>query len=121
MDQSLIDALMQRHIGLDDPNVREAFAQTEPIQVADLKQEAPSELNEITLRAGFRARLVAPLLRGEDIVGMLVVRRRTTGEFAKNTVDLIKTFAAQSALAIQNARLFREIEEKSRELAEASQ
>jgi signal transduction histidine kinase len=50
-----------------------------------------------------------------------VVRRRTPGEFAKNTVDLIKTFAAQSALAIQNARLFREIEEKSRELAEASQ
>jgi signal transduction histidine kinase len=65
--------------------------------------------------------MVAPLLRGEDIVGMLVVRRRTPGEFAKNTVDLIKTFAAQSALAIQNARLFHEIEDKSRQLAEASQ
>src|SRR5580704_17234417 len=58
--------------------------------------------------------MVAPLLRGEVIVGMLVVRRRTPGEFAKNTVDLIKTFAAQSALAIQNARLFHEIEDKSR-------
>ena len=65
--------------------------------------------------------MVAPLLRGEDIVGMLVVRRRTPGEFAKNTVDIIKTFAAQSALAIQNARLFHEIEDKSRQLAEASQ
>jgi signal transduction histidine kinase len=61
------------------------------------------------------------VLRGEDIVGMLVVRRRTPGEFAKNTVDLIKTFAAQSALAIQNARLFHEIEDKSRQLEEASQ
>jgi signal transduction histidine kinase/putative methionine-R-sulfoxide reductase with GAF domain len=121
MDEALIDALMQRHFGLDDPNVREALAQPEPIQVADLKDEAPSDLNEITLRAGFRARLVATLQAGEDIVGMLVVRRKAPGSFPQNTIDLIKTFAAQSALAIQNARLFHEIEDKSRELAEASQ
>jgi signal transduction histidine kinase len=121
MDQSLIDALRQRHIGLDEPNIASAFAQREPTQVADLREEAASDLNEIILSAGYRARMVAPLLRGENIVGMLVVRRRTPGEFAKNTIDLIKTFAAQSALAIQNARLFREIEEKSSELAEASQ
>jgi GAF domain-containing protein len=121
MDQGLIDALTQRHIGLDDPNVAPIFVQREPIQVADLGEEAASDLNEIILRAGYRARMVAPLLRGEEIVGMLVVRRRKPGEFAKNTVDLIKTFAAQSALAIQNARLFGEIDEKSKELAEVSQ
>ncbi len=121
MDQGLIDALTQRHIGLNEPNVAAAFAQLEPIQVADLREEAASDLNELILRAGYRARMVAPLLRGENIVGMLVVRRRTPGEFAKNTVDLIKTFAAQSALAIQNARLFHEIEDKSRQLEEASQ
>jgi signal transduction histidine kinase len=51
----------------------------------------------------------------------LVVRRKEPGEFAGNTVDLLQTFAAQSVLAIQNARLFHEIEEKGRELAEASQ
>jgi signal transduction histidine kinase len=121
MDQELIDALTQRRIGLDDPNVAPTLEQPEPLQVADLMEEPRSEINEITLRAGFRARLVAPLLRGQNFVGMLVVRRRTPGEFLKNTVDLIKTFAAQSALAIQNARLFHEIEEKSRELQEASQ
>ena len=77
-------------------------------------------MNEIILRAGYRARLVAPLLRGEDIVGMLVVRRRTPGAFPQNTVDLMKTFAAQSALAIQNARLFHEIEDKGRQLEVAS-
>jgi GAF domain-containing protein len=121
MDQELIDALTHRHINLEDPNIAEVFAQHEPLQVADLREEAASELNKIALHAGYRARMVAPLLRGEDIVGMLVVRRRTPGEFAKNTVDIIKTFAAQSALAIQNARLFHEIEDKSRELEEASQ
>jgi GAF domain-containing protein len=121
MEQGLIDALTQRHIGLDDPNVVSALAQREPTQIADLRKEAPSELNDIIVRAGYRARMVAPLMRGEEIVGTLVVRRRTPGEFAKNTVDLIRTFAAQSALAIQNARLFHEIQDKSRQLEEASQ
>jgi C4-dicarboxylate-specific signal transduction histidine kinase len=54
--------------------------------------------------------LVTPLLRGEEIVGMLVVRRRAPGAFPQNTVDLIKTFAAQSAVAIENARLFKDVE-----------
>ena len=54
--------------------------------------------------------LVAPLLRGEEIVGLLVVRRRTPGTFPQNTIDLIKTFAAQSAVAIENARLFQNVE-----------
>jgi signal transduction histidine kinase/putative methionine-R-sulfoxide reductase with GAF domain len=121
MDQGLIDALTQRHIGFDDSNVVSALAQREPIQIADLRKETGSELNDIILHAGYRALMVAPLLRGEDIVGTLVVRRRTPGEFAKNTIDIIKTFAAQSALAIQNARLFHEIEDKSRQLEEASQ
>ena len=110
MDQELIDALTQRRIGLDDPNVVQALAQPEPIQVADLRDEAPNEINEITLRAGFCARLVAPLVRGEEVVGLLVVRRRAPGAFPQNTVDLIKTFAAQSAVAIENARLFRDVE-----------
>ena len=101
MDQALIDALTQRHIGLDDPNVTPALAQHEPVQIADLNEQAPSAVNEIILRAGYRALLVAPLLRGEEIVGMLVVRRRTPGAFPLNTVDLIKTFAAQSAVAIR--------------------
>ena len=79
MDQELIDALKQQHIGLDETNIAQALAQREPIQVADLQKGAPSAVNEIILRAGFRALLVAPLLRGEEVVGMLVVRRRTPG------------------------------------------
>jgi signal transduction histidine kinase len=75
---------------------------------------------DIVVRAGYRALLVVPLLRPAHIVGALVVRRKIPGEFPKSTVDLLETFADQSVLAIQNARLFREIEEKSRELAEAS-
>ena len=120
MDQELIEALTHRHIDMSDPTIAALLTQDEPTQVPDLRAEAASELNEITLRAGFRARLVAPLARGDDIVGMLVVRRRAPGAFAQNIVDLMKTFAAQSVLAIQNARLFREIEDKGRQLEVAS-
>jgi GAF domain-containing protein len=116
MDQELIEALTQRRIGLDDPNVAQALAQPEPIQVADLREDAPTAINEITLRAGYLARLVAPLTRGEDVVGFLVVRRRAPGAFPQNTVDLIKTFAAQSAVAIENARLFQNVETSLEEL-----
>ena len=121
MDQELITALTEQRIRLDEPIVAQVLAQPEPIQVADLREGEPSAVNEVIMRAGFRALLVAPLRGGEDLVGMLVVRRRTPGAFPQNNVDLMKTFAAQSALAIQNARLFHEIEEKSRQLAEASQ
>ena len=117
MERDLIDALKKRYIGLDETNIAMAIGQHEPIQVADLREEAPNAINEIILRAGFRARLTAPLMRGEDIVGMLVVRRRTPGAFPQNTVDLIKTFAAQSVLAIQNARLFENVETRTGELA----
>ena len=60
MDQELIDALRQQHIGMDEPNVERAFAEGEPIQVADLREDAPSPANEIVLRAGYRERLAAP-------------------------------------------------------------
>ncbi len=110
MDQELIEALRHQRIGLNEPNVAQALAQGEPVQVADLREGAPSAASEVIQRAGFRALLVAPLFRGEDVVGLLVVRRRTPGAFPQNTVDLIKTFAAQSAVAIENARLFQNVE-----------
>ena len=88
MEQELIDALTDRRIGLDEPNAVRVFAQGEPLQAADLAREAPSDIDEIILSAGFRARLIVPLIRGEDVIGMLVVRRRAPGEFARTTIDL---------------------------------
>jgi signal transduction histidine kinase/DNA-binding response OmpR family regulator len=121
MDQALIQTLKKQHIDFNEPNVVAVLSQREPIQVADLHEGASSAVNDVILRAGFRALLLAPLLRGEEIVGLLVVRRRSPGAFPQNTIDLLKTLAAQSVLAIQNARLFHEIEEKGQELEVASQ
>ena len=54
------------------------------------------------------------------MIGGLVVSRKTPGSFARKSCELLQTFATQSALAIQNARLFREIADKSRQLEAAS-
>src|SRR6516225_7249291 len=121
MSEDLISALENEHIGLDEPSIAAAITQREPMQVADLVNQAPTAVNEIILRAGYRGLLLAPLLRGQDIVGLLVIRRKEPGVFAKSTTALLQTFADQSVVAIQNARLFGEIQEKSKELAEASQ
>jgi len=83
-------------------------------------EEPTYPLREIIVRDGVRALLAVPLVREDRLIGGLVVRRKAPGQFEKKTVELLQTFATQSALAIQNARLFREIEEKGRELEIAS-
>jgi signal transduction histidine kinase len=119
MDRELIDALAHADMSINEPNIALILTERDVIQVADLRLEAPAEINEITLRAGFCARLVAPLMRGENVVGLLVVRRRAPGNFPQNIVDLIKTFAAQSAVAIENARLFKNVETSLEDLRTA--
>jgi signal transduction histidine kinase len=95
----------------------------EPTQIADIA--APdayqSHIRDTLLRAGYRALLSVPLLREGEIIGSLSLNRHTSGEFPPEAVEVLKTFATQSALAIQNARLFREIADKSRQLEAASQ
>jgi signal transduction histidine kinase len=78
-------------------------------------------MRDALLKAGVRALLAVPLLREDRIIGALLVRRQRPGPFGKNLVDLMQPFASQSALAIQNAQLFREIESKSQQLELASQ
>ena len=94
----------------------------EPIQVPDiLAVPAESRVRSALVRAGYRALLAIPLVREDHLLGGLTVIRKATGAFAPEIIELLTTFATQSALAIQNAHLFREIEEKSRQLEVASQ
>jgi len=118
MDETLVAAIRERRFGIDTA-IGHAATRREPIEFTEV-QEATSQLPDIIVRAGYRALLIVPLLRPDRIVGALVVRRRQPGEFPKSIVELLETFAAQSSLAIQNASLFHEIDEKSRELEVAS-
>jgi GAF domain-containing protein len=118
MTADMIAVVKEHHADFSEA-VRAATQRREPDQVADLQPSSPA--NELVMALGYRARLVVPLLAPVQIVGALVVRRKAPGEFSKSTIELLQTFAAQSVLAIQNARLFAEIEEKGRQLADASQ
>jgi GAF domain-containing protein len=92
------------------------------VEIPDIADERvyQSRVRKALMRIGYRSMLVVPLLREDHLLGGLVVNRRATGAFDPQVIDLLKTFATQSAIAIQNARLFREIETKSRELETAS-
>jgi signal transduction histidine kinase len=94
----------------------------EPVEIRDIADETSyqSRVREILIRCGYRSVLAVPLLREDHLLGALAVSRMTPGDFAPEVIALLKTFATQSALAIQNARLYREIEVKSRELEAAS-
>jgi signal transduction histidine kinase/CheY-like chemotaxis protein len=121
MSEELIAELNRQGVDLSEKTIADAAAQKAPVQTPDLKDVAPSPVLNILLRAGFRAVLIVPLLGPEGLIGMLLVRRKAPGEFPQHSVDLLQTFAAQSVLAIQNANLFTEVEEKSRQLEMASQ
>jgi GAF domain-containing protein len=115
MDASVIAAIRDRRIGAGETAIGKATAERRTLQIADVQKETSLVL-DVIVQAGYRSVLFVPLLRADQIVGALVVRRKEPGEFPQHTIDLLETFADQSVLAIQNARLFREIEEKSREL-----
>ena len=80
----------------------------EPVQIPDIAEPGAYDgpLRDVLLRTGTRALLGIPLLREGHLVGGLNVTRKTSGEFSPEVIELLKTFASQSAVAIQNARLF---------------
>jgi signal transduction histidine kinase/ActR/RegA family two-component response regulator len=120
MNDEQLEALRRTRIGLRGTLVGRAATRGKPESVADLLT-APDDPHLRRLReAGWRSVVAVPMLHESEIVGALVVRRRTPGDFPEETCDLLETFASQSALAIINARLFRELESKTGELEVAS-
>ena len=120
LSEELVAAIQAQQLGASDA-LRQATQDRQPQEMPDIRDEPSSPVREIAMRAGFRARLVVPLVGTERVVGALAIRRKQPGNFPKDTIQLLQTFAAQSVLAIQNARLFREIEDKSRQLELASE
>jgi GAF domain-containing protein/CheY-like chemotaxis protein len=120
MSEELVEAFRGSRIGIGDGTVGQAAAQRTAVQIPDIENEPTHRLRDLHKQAGFRALLAVPLLREERIIGGLVVRRKAPGEFPQDVLELLQTFATQSALAIQNAQLFQEIQAKSQQVAEAN-
>ncbi|GAA1975429.1 hybrid sensor histidine kinase/response regulator [Microbacterium pumilum] len=117
----LLARLRRIKVELETTLVGRSALEGHPIAVSDLDAVDLDPHLQLLREHGWRSVLAVPVLRGERIIGALVVRRRTPGEFSQQTVDFLETFASQSALAVWNAQLFRELETKSAELQVASQ
>jgi signal transduction histidine kinase len=115
------DAVRATRIRLDESALGLSAKQREPICVPDLAKAPNYPLRDLTLSAGFHSVLIVPLVGQDEVLGALVLQRRAAGDFPATTVGLMRTFADQSALAINNARLFREVDQKGRELAIANE
>jgi two-component system, NtrC family, sensor kinase len=122
IDAALVGTLRAMPLRKGEGVMGRAAETREPIQVADIAVPGAyqSHVRDMLIGAGYRALLSVPLLREDQIIGSLSLFRKVSGEFSLEVIEVLKTFATQSALAIQNARLFREIADKSRQLEAAS-
>src|SRR5262249_36975549 len=120
-DDAYARSVRDLRIAESETAMSEAAARRAPVQLADLAERPSTPLRDASLASGFRAALIVPLVGPERLLGALVLQRRAVGEFPPETVQLMQTLGSQSVLAIQNARLFREIADKSEQRALASQ
>jgi signal transduction histidine kinase/HAMP domain-containing protein len=121
LEPELDEALRAATIRLGDGAIGRAALERAPLQIADIADGSqPVVARSLLSSYGYRSLLAIPFLLEERIIGGLVVWRRAAGEFGAETVSLLATFAAQAAVAIQNAQLFKDIDDKSRALELAS-
>ena len=118
--EELADALRAVRIRLGETFVGGTATAGRGRQAADLDREPSDPHIELLRRHGWRSMVALPLQRENEIIGALVIRRKSRGPFAPEMVDRLQTFANQSAVAIHNARIFRELEEKTEQLEVAS-
>jgi signal transduction histidine kinase len=124
LDQDVMALQKSEPIRIGEGAVGRAVAIRAPVQIGDLRETqhfaARTRVRDLLVARGYLSVLAVPLLAEDEILGALVVLRHEASELPDETVELMRTFATQSALAIQNARLFREIEAKSRQLEAAN-
>ncbi len=119
-EPTVIDRLRSIRIELGATLVGRAARERKPLAVTDLDAVDLDAHLRILQQSGWRSVLAVPMLREGQIVGALIVRRKRTGSFSAEIVQLMETFASQSTLALLNAQLFRELEQRSAELEVAS-
>jgi GAF domain-containing protein len=111
LEPELVGELRRTALGKGEGAVGRRSNTHQAIQIPDLAARRGADqggLRGVLTRFGYRALLAIPLLREHDLIGELVICRKAPGEFPRDVLEFLMTFAAQSALAIQNARLYAE-------------
>jgi signal transduction histidine kinase/putative methionine-R-sulfoxide reductase with GAF domain len=121
-DASFVEALRAMPLRKGEGAMGRATEAREPLQIADIGVPGAyqSRVRDVLIGAGYRAVISVPMLLEERVIGSLSLVRKAPDQFPTEVVELLKNLATQSALAIQNARLFQEIKDKGRQLETAS-
>ena len=101
-----------------------AFVDQTPVHIEDLSDEKHADFTdgrELSLRMGHRTILSVPLLREDESIGAIVLRRTEVHSFSDKQIALLQSFADQAVIAIGNVRLFEEVQAKTRDLTESLQ
>jgi signal transduction histidine kinase len=121
LDPDFVAAIREVRIRRSHGLLSEVAERKIPIQIPHIAAARDFPLRGATLAAGFQSALIAPLIGSAELLGVLVIERREAGYFPDNTVALIKTLANQSVLAMSNAKLFEQVQEKNKQLAIANE
>jgi signal transduction histidine kinase len=113
---ALVQELQEIRIRLEDTFIGHAAVAGEVRQSTDLELEPADSHIEALRQDGWRSMVALPLRSEHEVIGALVVRSKAPGALPSQTVELLETLASQSALAIHNARVFRELERKTEQL-----
>jgi signal transduction histidine kinase len=100
--------------------LRRVGLERRPVHIPDVLADPECELPEAYRKEGLRSVLAVPLLRENMLIGAITIHRRDVRPFSEKQIALLNTFADQAVIAIENVRLFRELEEKNLQLEMAS-
>ena len=119
LSSAFLGAIHRRTIDLGKTTIGQAAESGQPIQVPDVAETYDYPFREFALEAGFRSVLTVPMT-GNHMIRGIVLLRRSPGQFDDRVVNLLTALASQSKVAIENARLFSEIEDKGRQIEAAN-
>jgi signal transduction histidine kinase len=119
-NQDFVRAIQDAQLTIGKGASGQSAATGKPVQIPDILGEPEYPFREFLAPEGYRAILSVPMLRDGRVLGVLVVVRKSPGAFADHHVNLLTTFANQTSIAIEHARLYRDVIEKSRQLEAAN-
>ena len=97
--------------------ISRALLERKTVHIVDAQTDPEYKLSKIQKLGGFRTMLGVPLLREDTPIGVIALNRTNVRPFTDKQIELVKTFADQAVIAIENVRLFDEVQERTRELA----
>ncbi|MET3837931.1 GAF domain-containing protein [Bradyrhizobium sp. OAE829] len=118
--KAYIDFLTNHPLAVDRGTVTgRAVLERRPVQIVDVVADPEYTLHETTSLAGQRTTVGVPLLRKNEPIGVIVLARQRVEPFTEKQIDLVATFADQAVIAIENVRLFNEVQKRTNDLSDA--